>query len=127
MTNPGEDLKKRLARTRQIEISVTGRKSGATITIPVWFVLEECRLYLLPVSGSDTQWFKNLKKNRLLGISTGGWKANFKAVLVRDPEAVKAVGERFRARYGAGDVKRYYRKFDVAVRVGLSRPASGAA
>ena len=126
MTEPAEDLKKRLARTRQIKISVTGRKSGATITIPVWFVLESDKLHLLPVNGSETQWFKNLKKNRILGISTGGLEAKFKPVLVRDPTAIKAVVEKFRAKYGAADVKRYYRKFDVAVRVGLSRPASAA-
>ncbi len=127
MSDTTVDLEKRLARTRQIKISVTGRKSGATITLPVWFVLEADKLYLLPVYGSETQWFKNLKKNRLLGISTGGWQANFKPTLVRDPRSVKAVVETFRAKYGAADVKKYYRKFDVAVRVGLSHPVSAAA
>jgi len=127
MTGPAEDLKKRLARTREIKISVTGRKSGATITIPVWFVLEADKLYLLPVNGSETQWFKNLKKNRVLGISTGGLEATFRPVLVRDPEAVKAVVGKFRDKYGAADVKKYYRKFDVAVRVMLSQPASAVA
>jgi hypothetical protein len=34
---------------------VIGRKSGRTISIPVRFVLEGERLYLLPVQGSDTQ------------------------------------------------------------------------
>jgi len=127
MTGSAENLKKRLARTREIKISVTGRKSGATITIPVWFVQEEDNLYLLPVYGSNTQWFKNLEKSRFLGISTGGLQANFKPVLMHDPKTVKAVVEKFRAKYGAADVKKYYRKFDVAVRVGLSRPASAAA
>ncbi len=126
MTGSTEDLKKRLGRTRQIKISVTGRKSGATITIPVWFVLEADKLYLLPVNGSET-WFKNLKKNRALGISTGGLEAKFKPVLVRDPEAVKAVVGKFRDKYGAADVKKYYRKFDVAVRIMLSQSASAAA
>jgi hypothetical protein len=31
-------LKERLARYRQIKLSVVGRKSGRTISIPVWFV-----------------------------------------------------------------------------------------
>jgi hypothetical protein len=48
------DLKDRLARYRQIKISVIGRKSGRTISIPVWFVFEGNKLYLLPVQGSDT-------------------------------------------------------------------------
>ncbi|HYN14598.1 MAG TPA: nitroreductase/quinone reductase family protein [Terriglobales bacterium] len=127
MKDSVEELQKCLGRTRQIKISVTGRKSGATITLPVWFVLEEDKLYLLPVYGSETQWFKNLKKNRILGISTGGLEAHFKPVLMHDPKAVKAVVEKFRAKYGAADVKKYYRKFDVAVRIGLSHPASAAA
>jgi hypothetical protein len=45
------DLKGRLTQYRQIKISVTGRKSGRTISIPVWFVLEGDKLYLLPVQG----------------------------------------------------------------------------
>src|SRR5439155_15412849 len=47
-----ETIKARLARYRQIKISVIGRKSGRTISIPVWFVLEGEKLYLLPVQGS---------------------------------------------------------------------------
>jgi hypothetical protein len=43
------ELKSRLARYRQIKISVIGRKSGRTISIPVWFVLGGEKLYLLPV------------------------------------------------------------------------------
>jgi len=56
MTGSEDSLKDRLARYRQIKISMIGRKSGRTISIPVWFVLEGDSLYLLPVQGSDTQW-----------------------------------------------------------------------
>jgi L-rhamnose isomerase len=42
-----ENLKERLSRYRQIKISVIGRKSGKTISIPVWFVVEGETLYLL--------------------------------------------------------------------------------
>ena len=52
MPNPKGTLKERLARYRQIKISVIGRKSGKTISIPVWFVFESNRLFLLPVQGS---------------------------------------------------------------------------
>ena len=47
-------LKDRLSRSNEITINVIGRKSGRTISIPVWFVLEGDKLYLLPVQGSDT-------------------------------------------------------------------------
>jgi hypothetical protein len=32
------DLKERLARYRQIKLSVIGRQSGKTISVTVWFV-----------------------------------------------------------------------------------------
>ena len=50
-----DGFKDRLSRYRQIKISVIGRKSGWTISVPVWFVLEGDKLYLLPVKGSDTK------------------------------------------------------------------------
>jgi hypothetical protein len=55
-----DSLKDRLSRYREINLTVTGRKSGRAISIPVWFVLEDDKLYLLPVQGSDTQWYKNV-------------------------------------------------------------------
>jgi hypothetical protein len=53
MQTPNNDLKEHLTRCRQIKISVIGRKSGKTISIPVWFVLEGEKLSLLPVRGRD--------------------------------------------------------------------------
>ena len=105
----------RLARFRQINISVTGRKSGRTISNPVWFVFEEGKLYLLPVKGSDTQWYKNVLKKPLMRIDARGAEAEVKVVPLTDAALVASVVEKFRAKYGAGDVKKYYAKFDVAV------------
>jgi deazaflavin-dependent oxidoreductase (nitroreductase family) len=108
-------LRDRLSRYREITISVTGRKSGRTISIPVWFVLEDDKLYLLPVQGSDTQWYKNVLKNPSIRISARGAEAEVKAVSVSDAAKVSPVVEKFRKKYGAGDVKKYYSKLDVAV------------
>ncbi len=52
------DLKERLERYRQIKLTVIGRKSRQEISNPVWFVFEGEKLYLLPVHGSDTQWYR---------------------------------------------------------------------
>jgi len=113
---PSNDaLKNRLSRSREINITVTGRKSGRTISIPVWFVSEDNKLYLLPVSGSDAQWYKNVLKNPSIQIEAGGAKAELKVAPVKDPKQVASVVEKFRAKYGASDVKKYYSKFDVAV------------
>lgn len=115
MTPAKDDLKERLSRYRGIRITVTGRKSGRAISIPVWFVAEGEKLYLLPVRGSDTQWYKNVLKNPSIVIDARGAKAEVKGVPVTDPKKVKSVVEKFREKYGAGDVKKYYSKFDVAV------------
>ena len=92
-----------------------GRKSGKTISIPVWFVLEGEKLYLLPVQGSDTQWYKNVLKNPSIRIDARGVEAEVRAVPLTDTKVVKSVVERFREKYGARDMKKYYSKFDVAV------------
>jgi hypothetical protein len=105
----------RLLRYREIKISVIGRKSGRSISIPIWFAFEAPTLYLLPVQGSDTQWYQNVLKNPSIGIDARGAEAEFRAVPVTDPHQVSSVVERFRDKYGAGDVKKYYSKFDVAV------------
>ena len=108
-------LKDRLSRYREINITVTGRMSGRTISIPVWFVLEGDKLYLLPVQGSDTQWYKNVLNNPMIRIDAQGAEAEVKVVLVTDATQVSSVVEKFRAKYGTNDVKKYYSKFDVAV------------
>ncbi len=113
------DLKDRLARYRQIKLSVIGRKSGKTISNPVWFVADEERLYLLPVRGSDTQWYKNVLKNPNIRIDARGAEAELRAKPITKPDAVQSVVEKFREKYGAADVKKYYSKFDVAVAVEL--------
>jgi len=108
-------LKNRLSRLNEITITVTGRKSGRPISVPVWFVLEDGKLYLLPVNGSDTQWYKNVLKNPSIRIDAGGDAAQLRAVPVTDPKQVAAVVEKFRAKHGPSDVKKYYSKFDAAV------------
>jgi deazaflavin-dependent oxidoreductase (nitroreductase family) len=115
MPSQNDALKDRLSRYREIKITVTGRKSGRAISIPVWFVLENDKLYLLPVQGSDTQWYKNVLKNPSIRVDARGADAKFQVTRITDSKQVSSVAEKFRAKYGAGDVKKYYSKFDVAV------------
>ena len=110
-----DSLKARLSRSREITITVTGRKSGRAISIPVWFVWEDEKLYLLPVQGSDTQWYKNVLNNPMIRMDARGAYAEVKVVLLTDATQVSSVVEKFRAKYGANDVKKYYAKVDVAV------------
>jgi len=53
-------------------------------------------------------------------IDERGVGEEFRAVSITDAKTVKSVIERFREKYGAKDVKKYYSKFDVAVVVQLT-------
>ena len=109
------ELKDRLSRYRQINLSVIGRKSGKTITNPVWFIAEDDTLYLLPVHGSDTHWYQNVLKNPQIRIDARGSEAELRVKPITKADAVKSVIGKFREKYGAADVRKYYSKFDVAI------------
>jgi deazaflavin-dependent oxidoreductase (nitroreductase family) len=113
-------LKHHLSQANEITITVTGRKSGRAISNPVWLVVEGDTLYLVPVQGSDTQWYKNVLANPAIRVSADGAEGQFRAVTITDPTEVATVVEKFRTKYGAGDVKQYYSKFDAAVQLPLS-------
>ena len=114
-TAKNDSLQDRLSKVSEINITVTGRKSGRSITLPIWFAWDDGRLYLLPVKGSDTQWYKNVLKNPTIQIDARGAGAEIEVVPVMDAAQIKSVVGKFRAKYGAGDVKKYYSKLDVAV------------
>jgi deazaflavin-dependent oxidoreductase (nitroreductase family) len=120
MATQKDSLKERLGRYRQLKITVIGRKSGKTISVPVWFVLEGEKLYLLPVQGSDSQWYKNVLHNPQMEIDARGVSQKLRGMPLSDAATVKSVVEKFREKYGAGDVKKYYSKLDVAVVLELS-------
>jgi len=91
------------------------RTSGRTTSIPAWFVLDGQKLYLLPVHGSDTQWYQNLLQNPSIRTEARSVAAEFRATPIIERKSVASLVERFRETYGANDVKKYYPKFDMAV------------
>jgi hypothetical protein len=113
------DFAKALQKTDEIELTVTGRVSGKKSTRSVWFVLEGKTLYLLPVQGSDSEWYEHVLKHPMVTLAVEGAKWTGKTVPITDPAKVHDVVERFRTKYGAGEVKKYYTKLDVAVKVPL--------
>ncbi|MFL6399921.1 MAG: nitroreductase/quinone reductase family protein [Nitrososphaeraceae archaeon] len=116
---PKDDLHQRLNRASEITLSVKGRKSGRDIPRPVWFVHEGNTLYLLPVQGSDTNWYKNLLVDSTLKISTNGTEIPARGKAITDSNRVDDILRKFKSKYGEGEVKKYYTKFDVAAEVPL--------
>lgn len=113
------DLYKRLDRASEVTLSVKGRKSGKDIPRPVWFVHEDNILYLLPVQGSDTNWYKNFLVDPTLKISVNVAETTIRGRPITDSSRVDGVVRKFKSKYGEGDVKKYYPKTDVAVEVPL--------
>lgn len=115
-------LDEALDKADEIDLSVTGRVSGQEISRPVWFVREADILYLLPVQGSDTNWYKNVLKNPNTKISVSGKKMiTGKAKIITDANKVKEAVEKFRSKYGVSDVKKYYTKLDAYVELLLKQ------
>ncbi|MDQ3837653.1 MAG: DUF2255 family protein [Thermoproteota archaeon] len=113
------DVQQKLDRASEITLSVKGRKSGRDIPRPVWFAHEDNMLYLLPVQGSDTNWYKNMLADQMLKISVNGVEISTRGERITDNNRVDNVIRKFKSKYGEGQVKKYYSKFDVAVEVPL--------
>jgi deazaflavin-dependent oxidoreductase (nitroreductase family) len=113
------DFRTGLQNANEIEITVTGRSSGRTHSYPIWFALDGDKLYLIPVRGSDTEWYKNLRKTPTMRLATRGGKTlTASARLITDEAQLDQILEKFRDKYGR-NVKSYYPKYDVAVEVPL--------
>jgi deazaflavin-dependent oxidoreductase (nitroreductase family) len=113
------DFRTALQGANEIEITVTGRTSGRSLSYPVWFALEGDKLYLIPVRGSDTEWYKNLRKRPSIRLEARGKTFTTSARLLTDEAQLGKVLEKFRDKYGR-NVKSYYPKLDVAVEVPLA-------
>ena len=109
-----------LGTAEELELTVTGRKSGRPSTRPVWFVQEGNTIYLLPVTGSESAWFKSVLKNPTITLAAGGVSWTGRAIPITDPAEVREVVEKFQKKYGAGEIAKYYSKLDGAVRVPLA-------
>lgn len=73
----------------------------------------------LPVQGSDTNWYKNLLVDPTLKISVNGLEISAEGKPITDSNRVEDVVRKFRSKYGEEQVKKYYKKFDVAAEVPL--------
>jgi hypothetical protein len=113
------DIQKALDSSVELQITVTGRKSGREFSTPVWFVREGKTLFLMPVSGSKNQWYRNVLKSKRIGISSGNVSLELPAKPINDSKRVASVADKFRKKHGVADVKKYYTGFDAAVELSL--------
>jgi hypothetical protein len=72
-------------------------------------------VYLLPVYGTDTKWYKHLQQNIKSNYQLEEKKVRAQAQTLVDAQDIADVTYRFRSKYG--QLERYYRKLDVSVAV----------
>jgi hypothetical protein len=117
---------KGLTSTEAIELTVKDQKTGRSSSRPVWFVLESGKLYLVPVTGSDSEWYKSVLVNtevqisarsplRVLGVKSTKLTANAKPI--QGSAEVADVVQKFKSKYGAAEISKTYSKLDAAVQV----------
>jgi deazaflavin-dependent oxidoreductase (nitroreductase family) len=114
------DFTEALKSTREVELTAVGRKTGQETSRPVWFDQEGDTLYLVPVTGTDSQWYKNVLRHPTVRLAAGGAEYTAQATPITDPARTAEVVQLFRARYGAEDVARFYPNPNVAVEVSLA-------
>jgi hypothetical protein len=102
-----------LKSTREVQLTV--KKSGKWTTRPVWFVVDGATIYLLPMYGTDTKWYKYATANPEIELSVRGKKVRAEARPVLDAQELADVIDRFRSKYG--QLERYYGKLDAAIAV----------
>jgi deazaflavin-dependent oxidoreductase (nitroreductase family) len=102
------------------KITVIGRKTGKKSSMPVQFIYDaEERIFLLPFMGKNTGWYLNLMKNPTIMVSINGTNLQGNASLSTEPERIRTVIKKFKAKYGEKNIEGYYPKKDAVVEVVL--------
>jgi len=107
------DFLEALKATSEVELAV--KRSGKWTRRRVWFVVDAARVYLLPMYGADTKWYRYATDNPEIELSAGGKKVGAEARPVLDAQEFARVIDRFRSKYG--ELEKYYRKLDAAIAV----------
>src|SRR5260370_9960049 len=89
------DFRTALQGSNEIEITVTGRTSGRSLSYPVWFALDGDKLYLIPVKGSDTERYKNLRKTSTIRLEARGKTLTTVARFLTDQPQLDTLLEKF--------------------------------
>jgi hypothetical protein len=101
-------------------LTVTGRNSGKPLPRPVWLAIRGKELLLLPVTGSDTEWYKNILRDPGVTVTSGRQTLKGRLRTITEKNEVDDVIALFEKKYGASDIKKYYPKPNVAASLSLA-------
>jgi hypothetical protein len=113
------DFRKALNSAQEVQMTFIGRKTGKRFSVPIWFAINKEKMYLLPVGGTRSKWYKSILKNPVLDLEVSGKKASAESLPTQDKKIVQDVMDRFRSKYGSDNVRRYYPGQDAAVELSI--------
>jgi len=89
---------------KYIHLTTNGRKSGKSHTVELWFAVDGHKVYLSH-EGEETDWMKNIEKNKDVRFQIAGREFIGKAHLLKDQteEAWKAKVALYEKYYGKAD------------------------
>jgi len=115
------DFIEALESKSELKITVKGRRTKKEHLTTVWFVHKENRIYLLPVRGSDTDWYKNVLKDPNITLTVGGTSIPVKAEPISEPDNVQKIIKLFANKYGGmSEINKWYSKLDVAIKIPIA-------
>ena len=83
-----------------VELTTTGRKSGAPRTVTIWFVIDEQgHLYVQSGKGGGTDWYRNLLQTPAVTLRIGELAMRGVAAPIDDAAETARVHELFRQKY----------------------------
>jgi hypothetical protein len=102
----------------ELEITVKGRRPKKAHSITVWFIHEKNEIYLLPLKGSETEWYKNVLKDPDITLTVDGSTIQAEAKPITETDRVQQIVKLFAAKYGGmSEINRWYSNLDVAIAV----------
>lgn len=113
------DFRKALDSANELQLTFLGGKTGKKFSVPIWFVKTENKVLLLPVGGTRSKWYRGVTKNPAIEIQVSGIHASREARPILDKKVIDEVMDKFRSKYGADDVERYYPGQDAAVELSI--------
>lgn len=105
-------------------VTTTGRRTGSPHTIEIWFALHEDTVYLLSGGGEASDWVKNVRVDRTVGLRLGDRDMICRARIVEDEQedelARRLLVEKYAVRY-ADDLEEWGR---TALPVAIELPST---
>ena len=116
----------RFANEQYCYLTTTGRVTGHSHRIEIWFAIDQDALYMLSGGGDRSDWVKNLRRDPVVTVDIGTGKFQGRARVVTDPtknERARAlVHDKYAPGY-RGDLTSWRRR-SLPIAVDLERPTN---